>query len=562
MLRQVISCLLLLALTEASCAVGQEKKATKANFAESYQAYLAADFPATFESFVVGEKTIELTLKVKNNSRYEAPQLAIAVLPAHVPSQQSIDADYLVSAPVKRNGNRFAVKMARRRAAKTDRSHCRFVLVHKKSPEQLIALSAATYPTTWAAGIQRKLKKMVAKDRKGLGGIPRDSDRKDHEIYSLGLSHATINIVLNGLIHSKPRPGFTKWKFEGQAVYINERLLGQYDRRLRQLRKNDIVASVILLIGNKKPPAGADPTLLVHPESNETGKFAMPNLATAKGAFLYRAIITRLAKRFSQDIDGAARVSNWILHNEIDQAGTWTTMGPQPIERYMETFTRSARLVHHVARQFNPHARVFVSLTHHWNKISAGQETYRVRDMLDLMAVASNVEGDFEWGVAYHPYPQNLREPRTWLDKNVNFTFNSPLVTPRNIEVLPAYLAKKHMCYQGKEPRAILLSEQGCNAKSLSSEDQQLQAAGIVYMFHRMRLIPTVEAFHYHAYKDHPEAEGGMRLGLTTEKDEHKYAWDVYAALNSNQEKKQTRFAWPIMGPDAAKHARRLRKVQ
>jgi hypothetical protein len=237
-------------------------------------------------------------------------------------------------------------------------------------------------------------------------------------------------------------------------------------------------------------------------------------------------------------------------------------MGPQPIERYMETFVRSARLVHHVSRQFNPHSRVFVSLTHHWNKVSPGKETYRVRDMLDIMAMASNVEGDFEWGVAYHPYPQSLREPRTWLDKNVNFTFNTPLVTPKNIEVLPAYLAQKQMRFKGKDPRAILLSEQGCNAKSLSPGDQQLQAAGIVYMFSRIRLIDTVEAFHYHAYQDHPEAEGGMRLGLTTEKNEHKYAWDVYRALNTNEEQKLTKFAWPIMGKPAAKHTRRLQRVK
>lgn len=542
-----------------SIAQGQDDKAI---FAKSYRDYLETDFPAEFEKFEVGPKVIELTLKVKNNSRYDAKDLAIAVIPAHIPSQRPIAKDHLVAAPVGRKGNRFTVRMARRQSAKTDRSHCRFVLVDKKSPQELVALTAATYPTTWANGVQRDLKKMVGKDRKGLGGIPPDSDRQDHEIYSLGLSHATINIVLNGLIHPKPRPGFTQWKFEGETLYINEKLLGQFDRRLRRLRQNGIVASVILLIGNNKPATGADPTLLVHPESNDTGKFAMPNLATAEGAFLYRAIITRLAKRFSQDIDSAARVSNWILHNEIDQAGTWTTMGPQPIERYMETFVRSARIVHHVSRQFNPHSRVFVSLTHYWNKISPGKETYRARDMLDLMAKASTVENDFEWGVAYHPYPQNLREPRTWLDKNVNFTFNSPLVTPRNIEVLPAYLAKKHMRFRGKEPRAILLSEQGCNAKSLSTEDQQLQAAGIVYMFKRMRMIPTVEAFHYHAYMDHPKAEGGMRLGLTTEENQHKYAWDVYEALNTKQEKKRTSFAWPIMGPDATQHTKRLQTVR
>src|SRR5690606_28993610 len=124
----------------------------------------------------------------------------------------------------------------------------------------------------------------------------------------------------------------------------------------------------------------------------------------------------------------------------IDQAGVWTNMGEQPLPRYLETYMRSARLVYHTARLRDPHARVFVSLTHHWSKRSAGMGAYRVRDLVELFAEMSRAEGDFEWGLAYHPYPRDLRNPDTWNDRDVTGDFETPYITPKNLEILPAYL--------------------------------------------------------------------------------------------------------------------------
>ena len=84
-------------------------------------------------------------------------------------------------------------------------------------------------------------------------------------------------------------------------------------------------------------------------------------------------------------------------------------------------------------RLFDPHARVFVSLTHHWTRQSSGVGTYVVRDMIDLFADMARVEGDFEWGIAYHPYPQDLRNPDTWKDADVSDDFDTPYITPKNL---------------------------------------------------------------------------------------------------------------------------------
>ncbi len=537
------------------------------NFVKSYRAYLERDYPIKVTRFVVGKDTMKVQLTIrKPGHQKKIDDLAIGVLPPYVASQSPLVAGHLLGAKLVRDGESYSATFPRRNNKGVDRSHCRFVVVQRSRAGRLLRLSASVYPSSWQPGVQRDLERLVGRDRKGLGGIPNDSAKSDHAIYTLGLSHATVNIVLNGLVALAPADGREKWVFEGRELYIDQGRLTGYDQRLERLREKQIVPSIILLVSNRRKNEGGEhkqrkDDLLIHPEADPKGLFAMPNLANRDGAFLYRATLFLLAERYSREGPSTGRVSNWIMHNEIDQSGTWTTMGDQPIERYIETFMRSARLAYHTTRQFDPASRVFVSLTHHWNRLGHGKATFRARDVVDLCAESSRVEGDFEWGIAYHPYPSRLRNPRAWDDVGAELDFETPLITTRNIEVLPAYLRQQRLLFLGKHPRAILLSEQGCSAPSMAIEDQRLQAAGVVYMFHRMRQLPTIEAFHYHAYRDSPTVEGGARFGLVDENEEPKFAWEVYQSLNSPAEEQAVKFAWDIMGESARRDATTLRQV-
>ncbi|MEZ6088913.1 MAG: DUF5722 domain-containing protein [Pirellulaceae bacterium] len=535
----------------------QQREQAKQVDADAYEQYLSTRYRAALERLTVEKDDLKLAARFDKSSKIEADQIVVMHLPPHVPSHQAIRDDAIIPAKVSVEGERIEVVIPRWDSDQHDRSVSRFRLYVRDNGFH--PLGPAWYPTDWQPGLQRPLPKLVAKDRKGLG-VPRVTDPQ-HEIFELGLSHATVNIVINALISEKPRPGWRSWTFEGETLFLNSNAIDQYAQHLALLRSKQIVPSMILLVTNHRNESGEPTWPLVHPDATTPGLYSMPDLATPRGAFVYRAIITHLADRFSSEQPDGPRTSNWIMHNEIDQAGTWTTMGPQPFGRYMETFIRSARLVHHVARRFDPHARVFMSLTHHWTRVSEGESTYCVRDMIDRMAEASRVEGDFDWGVAYHPYPRSLREPKTWNDADVTWDFDTPYITPRNIEVLPAYLDQPRLRFQGTRPRGIMLSEQGCNARSLSPEDQALQAAGIVYTFHRIRQLPAIESFQYHAYRDHPDVEGGLRLGLITETGARKRSWEVYQALNTPQEEKAVEFVWPIMGEAARSEALNIREV-
>ena len=515
----------------------EEQRRSRQVEADVWREYLRTPAPERIESVAVGPE--EIVIRVTES---EALGRVGLVELAHGKPRDSLDVVGSVLVEQVAEGGACEFRVPRWNGVR-DRALSRWLGLGISEPTAAglrfsVVTTKEAYPNHWSG--QRNLPKLTATSIKGLGGIPM-SLTADHEIFELGIQHATVNMVVNALLATGPKPGWSPWEFEGRTFYLNDGHLRSLDATVRTLSDKHVIVSAILLVGNRRDATGRPIQPMVHPEALPEGTFAMPDLGDA-----YRAVIHLLTERYTRENGEFGRISNWILHNEVNQAGTWTNMGEQPLPRYVETYMRSCRMVYLSARRFDPHARVFLSLTHHWTKLSAGPQTYVVRDLLDLFAEAARVEGDFEWGVAYHPYPEPMRQPDVW-NNQTSYDFGAEYITPKNIEVLVAYLAQPQFLYEGK-PRGILLSEQGINARSLSPEDQRMQAAGIAYTMSRVRQIPAIEAYHYHAYRDAPEAEGGLLLGLTNRDSGHKLAWDVYAAFDTDREKEAFAFAWPIVG--------------
>ena len=64
----------------------------------------------------------------------------------------------------------------------------------------------------------------------------------------------------------------------------------------------------------------------------------------------------------------------------------------------------------------------------------------------------SAAEGDFDWAIAYHPYPQNLFDPRVWADTEATFTFDTPKITYKNLEVLDAWVRQPRARFPRQNP--------------------------------------------------------------------------------------------------------------
>ena len=319
----------------------------------------------------------------------------------------------------------------------------------------------------------------------------------------LGIHHAGININLTALYTAKSKPE------QGEFIW-NESYLASLDRQIKPLSDTGILVYLIVLTYPSKNPAIDAVTL--HPGHRKDYKFSVGAPNTSNGFF--PAVMNLIAERWSGSHPEHGRIWGWIIGNEVNSHWLWNNMGLAPLETAVSEHEKAVRIAHTAIRRHSANARVYLSFDHHWsigmNGISP-QEAVPGRDFLDAFARLVRERGDFDWNVAWHPYPEDLGNPRAWADKNVTHADDTIKVTFKNLDVLPKHLEKPELLFGGK-PRRVILSEQGFQTL-LKPEGEELQAAAYAYAWEKIATLPTVDAFIYHRHVDHAH-EGGLRLGL------------------------------------------------
>lgn len=332
------------------------------------------------------------------------------------------------------------------------------------------------------------------RNKKGFGAGDIDlyfSDCKEMNVGSI-----TMNVVLNDYIKGEG----SSYSYGGQNYSLGA-FKDYVDRVTRRAGEMDLVVSAIILCQTN--------SIFKDPE-NKGGNYTMPNLTTAKAFNLYAAALEHMA---STHCTPGNRISHWIMHNEVDFANEWTNMGDQPMMRYLDRYIKSMRICYNIARQYDQNASVLGSYTHCWAKADG---SFAPKMMLEKTVEYSSAEGDFRWGVAYHPYPQNLTKPSFWIDDTqATYSLNSKYVTFKNLEVIDAWIRQKENFYKGKTKRVLFLSEQGTNSPSYSESDLTLQAAGGAWAWKKVSKLDGIDAIQWHNWADN-KAEGGLRIGLRT----------------------------------------------
>lgn len=500
---------------------------------DSLEAYLAQKFPSAIES--AGLTKTDVILKGKVNG--DPKEVYLAETPMDV--LHGAADQYAMFAPLEVGADgRFAIRLPRMRVRNGkdfDRMSCRWTLLRKKG-EGWQAISAAHYVDAVAAPEKYAPLGVIA-HKKGLGGwrhgvLPNELD-------DLGISAVTVNIMLNGLIGLTPEADSEPIVWQGRTYYTRVGYLRGLDAQMLKAAEKKVVVSAILLVGNHARGANPVTSLMGHPDAVKEGIFAMPNVTNEEGIAFYGAVLKLLTERYCRPDGKYGRIHHWIVHNEVDAGWVWTNAGEKPAVVFFDLYQRSMRLVDLFARQMDPNSRTFITLTHHWAK-SGSAQWYGSKRLTDLLVRFGEVEGDFPWAMAYHPYPQNLREPRTWDDGQATFSFETDKITPKNIEVLDAYMKQPRLLYKGKV-RPIHFSENGFNSKDYSRPELEAQAAGMAYVWKKMEKLSAVEVWHYHNWIDN-RSEGGLRIGLRKFPDEagdpldKKPIWHVYQAAGTPKE--------------------------
>jgi hypothetical protein len=376
----------------------------------------------------------------------------------------------------------------------------------------------------------------------------------------LGIRQAALNFNFGELIAPEgigsESEEFIQWDRGSEKFAFRRSYFVQQDRLIAGLSEREVIVSLILL--NYLPADPIKRRLLVHPGYSEQcpNRLAAFNTETEEGRKWLGAAVEFLAERWGGTSEKAGRVRNWIVGNEVNSHWFWSNCGRVTMEEFTEDYLEAVRLIHQSVRKHSPDGQVFVSLEHHWNIRYAGgdgRQTFAARPFLELFAARAREGGDFDWQVAFHPYPEDLFEPRTWRDRSATAEWRTtPRITFRNLEVLLEFLRQPELQYQG-ETRRVILSEQGFHTPD-GPEGEQIQAAAYCYAWHKVQSLDGIDAFILHRHVDHAQ-EGGLRLGLWTRREgsiadpeKKKLIYEVFRAAGTARQEEAFRFALPIIG--------------
>jgi len=374
---------------------------------------------------------------------------------------------------------------------------------------------------------------------------------------SLGVRHAALNLDLCGLVapaDAAPDDVIVHRHEEHEFRFRRSAVL-EHDRRVRDLADHGMLVYMILLAYRH----GDDSVnrLLIHPRCdpaapNRLGAF---NTVTAEGRRWLAACGDFLAGRWSLPAAPHGRVVGYIVGNEVNSHWYWSNRGRASLAEFVADYEPAVRIVHAAVRRHAPWPRVYVSLEHHWTiryGAADDDQAFPARPFLEAFARLAQDRGDFDWHVAFHPYPENLFEPRFWNDRTATDADDTPRITLRNLPVLTRFLDRDEMLHRGVR-RRVILSEQGFHTPD-GPDGEEAQAAAYCLAHRLVRDQPGIDAFILHRHVDHAE-EGGLRLGLWTRRpdsiatpDRPKRSHACFRAADTPAEEAAFAFALPVIG--------------
>ncbi len=383
-------------------------------------------------------------------------------------------------------------------------------------------------------------------------GLLLDGDMISDAMY-LGVKNSSVSIALQQILGEG-----IQYEYGGKTYHFNKEMVEYYDNAVFTMSSKDISITAIILNGwnDTAPqliPAGVEKTSGVN--------YYNFNASTEEGVETIKAAASFLAERYSGGEGTKGKISNWVIGNEINNQ-IWNYIGPMELEAYVKEYIKAFRLFYTTIRSVSQNDRVFFSTDFYWNHPEESDTYYSAKDVIDTFARLSREEGDMDWGLAYHPYPDPLTEPEFWDDGLTGRAVDSidtPIVNFNNLHILTDHLQQAQLLDKNGDVRHIILSEQGFTSRSATRGDvEQIQAAALAYAYFIADSNPYIDAVLMHRQVDHvSEVNAYVAVGLwecdmssphVIRPTMRKKAWEVFKYMDTNQAVERTDFAREIIG--------------
>jgi hypothetical protein len=347
-------------------------KTQDAKFRTDLQQYLKTTYPDSIDNIYATANTLRISGTIANDED---------VYLAEVPMYEDLTELKRLgwSSRIHAVDGHFDITLTRFRTLPDhtyDRIFSKWVLVQKHS-DTFTLLSHGHFADEVAA--KWNLPNETPRSKKGLGGFSADGPLED--IDDLGITSVTVNIFLD-FLRSDPGPDRILFSYGGQQFYADASAIAKYDKTLKYAASRHLIVSAILLVPKATKQQDSLGKLMAYPYADPSGIYAMPNVESAEGLQVYAAALNFLAERYSRPDKQFGRIHHWIMHNEVDAGWVWTNAGDKSELTFMDMYIKSMRTMYLIARQYNPHARVYISLTHFWNW-TEDKHFYLPHQMLD-----------------------------------------------------------------------------------------------------------------------------------------------------------------------------------
>lgn len=370
----------------------------------------------------------------------------------------------------------------------------------------------------------------------------------------LGVKHVGVNIAFHQIIGEG-----IDYNFEGKTYHFNKDVIASYDEAISTFAGKDLMVTAIILNGWN--PATPD-LVPAQTQKSNNAFYYMFNVETESGFQQTRAIAAFLAERYSGANPNYGKISNWVIGNEINNQ-QWNYVGKLDLTSYVQMYQKAFRVFYTAIKSTSANDKVYFSLDHYWNHEIDGTLKYGGKNIVDSFNSIANVQGQMDWGLAYHPYPYPMVEPDFWDDDKTGLVtndINSPVINFKNMNVLTDYFSQETLKQANGHNRSIILTEQGFTAQSASrGYVPELQAAAFAYSYYVVDSNPMIEAYILSRQVDAPEeVRTGISFGLWTcdmNQQTHIIAqqrrkiWQVFKNIDKkSQTLENTEFAKAIIG--------------
>lgn len=366
----------------------------------------------------------------------------------------------------------------------------------------------------------------------------------------LGVKYAIYNIPLSHIVGETTNEAIPtiSYEYKGEVFKFNGASINGYDDLFSYLTESGMNCTAIIL-----NDWNDNCIELIHPmaRNKESGAhYYAINTAEKAGCRYLEAIASFLTERYSGKEHGL--VSNWVIANEINQYRMWNYMETQDIDFYAAEFEKAMRIFYNAAKSNYAGANVYFSIDHDWNNNGGDNaERYNAKEMVETINRVAREKGNYDWGLAIHPYPNPLTKVDYWLD-TYDKSQEAPILTIMNLSTLTDVLEQEEFLDRRGNVRSITVTELGFSSFS----GEKLQAAAFAYCYYILDANPYVDSFIMNRQTDAAEeVKQGLAFGIYDINQSPKYIYDTFKYIDTDEAEEHTAYMLDVLGADSLEEA-------